>query len=149
MHFVCQLVNKRHESITKYYPPPKLNTALTRIFFIYKLLTSLFYGNTQNIPSCSVVCSNTVVNGPVPAVVNAATLQRQVLYGCRSETVSDVEVMELYCNLVPVLTAVIVMLYPRTSPFWCSSGGGFQESRRLLESSTTTVRFPGGAVGTI
>ena len=88
------------------------------------------------------------MNGPVPAIVNAATLQWYVEYGSRSETISDVEV-ELYCNFVPVLTAAIEMLYPRTSPFWCSSGGGFQENWRLLESSTTTVRFPGGAVGTV
>ena len=56
--------------------------------------------------------------------------------------------MELYCDAVPVSTAVIVILYPRTSPFWCSAGRGFQESWRLLESSTTTVRFSGDAVGT-
>ena len=108
----------------------------------------LIHGSTWNIPSCSVVCSTTGVNGPVPAIVNAATLQWYVEYGSRSEKISDVEV-EFYCNFVPVLTAAIEMLYPRTSPFWCSSGGEFQESWRLLESSTTTVRFPGGAVGTV
>ena len=87
------------------------------------------------------------LNGPIPAVVCAATVNSYVVYGLREFNIKVVSIVVNCCDMA-VSTSTIITVYVTIGPFWCSGEGGSHITVREIADKTSAVVLRGGPAGT-